>query len=138
MPIGGKLVLKGGVTLAGGVDKKKKKKAKSVTAGEGAEPTNDAGNEADGAAPGQPGASGAVGTGSKPPSAVPATAVNVMSGKAYEQEFEFETKRMEEGKVRCCPGSTTFVQLLHVPTLGQHRSVSLHCSRSNKAPLAVE
>jgi hypothetical protein len=37
------------------------------------------------------------------PKTVAPTAVNVMSGKTYEEEFEFETQRMKTGKQRSTP-----------------------------------
>ncbi|KAG2437924.1 hypothetical protein HXX76_005540 [Chlamydomonas incerta] len=92
MPLGGKLVLKGGATLKeldGGVEKKKSKKPKKLKeGGEGAE-----GAVAADAAPADP---------TKPKPAVP-TAINVMSGKNYEQEFDIEMKRVQEGKAKSTP-----------------------------------
>lgn len=84
MPIGGKLVLKGGTALKG--VEKKKKKQKSV-----AEVVEDQ-QQDKGLDP------------SKPTSQAPALQV----GKAYEQEFEFETKRMQEPKVRNTPWGSSY------------------------------
>ncbi|GLC39219.1 hypothetical protein PLESTM_000865200 [Pleodorina starrii] len=87
MPLGGKLVLKGGATLKElqGVEKKKSKKVKKKDE----ENNVDAGEEA----PVDP---------TKPKPVAP-TAVNVMSGKTYEEEFDLETKRVKEGKAKSTP-----------------------------------
>ncbi|GFR48480.1 hypothetical protein Agub_g10376 [Astrephomene gubernaculifera] len=95
MPLGGKLVLKGGTTLKElqGVEKKKSKKVKKAEAlGDG-----DEGNQPT-AAPADP---------TKPKPIAP-TAVNVMSGKTYEEEFDLETKRVKEGKARSTPWGTGY------------------------------
>ncbi|EFJ49172.1 hypothetical protein VOLCADRAFT_104372 [Volvox carteri f. nagariensis] len=90
MPLGGKLVLKGGATLKElqGVEKKKGKKVKKKE--EGGEEVDGGLHEAPPLDPTKP----------KP---VAATAVNVMSGKTYEEEFDLETKRVKEGKARSTP-----------------------------------
>ncbi|GLI64945.1 hypothetical protein VaNZ11_008347 [Volvox africanus] len=87
MPLGGKLVLKGGATLkeVEGVEKKKSKKIKRKDEAEdivkGNEPPVDR----------------------TKPKPVAANAVNVMSGKTYEEEFDLETKRVKEGKAKNTP-----------------------------------
>ncbi|KAG2493842.1 hypothetical protein HYH03_008058 [Edaphochlamys debaryana] len=82
----GKLVLKGGATLKDlqGVEKKKKK-SKPKELAEGEEKANE-----------QP-------LDPTKPKPIAATAVNVMSGKNYEQEFDLETKRVQEGKAKSTP-----------------------------------
>lgn len=80
--------MKGGIPLKP-IDKKKRKKHKSV---EGTEkPAEEA---------------GAKGGPQKAP--VDAAAISVQSGKTYEQEFDFEQKRLKEGKTRTTPWGSTF------------------------------
>lgn len=92
MPIGGKLVLKGGETLQGGVKKKKKKKKDAALSSPVADQAGDQGKKP-------------TGTDGK---VVDATAINIMSGKNYEQEFEFEVQRMKEGKTRSTPWGSSY------------------------------
>ncbi|GFH24271.1 uncharacterized protein HaLaN_22034, partial [Haematococcus lacustris] len=92
----GRLVLKGGEPL-GGIQKKKAKKPKKV--GDVAEVQDGQVEEA----------SASVVDPSAPKPVDPA-AVNVMSGKKYEEEFEFEKLRRETGKARSTPWGSTYRQ----------------------------
>lgn len=105
MPIGGKLVLKGGATLGGGgggVDKKKTKKKKAAAA---------AGSDAAAAA-----AAGGAGT-----SASAAAASAAASGppqkeelpkdklpNAYEKAFVIEARRLQQGQERANPWGASY------------------------------
>eukprot|EP00882_Tetradesmus_deserticola_P003555 GHRQ01003763.1.p2 GENE.GHRQ01003763.1~~GHRQ01003763.1.p2 ORF type:complete len:130 (+),score=53.47 GHRQ01003763.1:1200-1589(+) len=93
MPIGGKLVLKGGVPLKGKVHKKQKKT--KVTQ----EPAED-----DAAAT----AAGGAEDSSKQVAKVAPTAINVQTGKCYEQEFELEQLRMAKPKVKTTPWGSSY------------------------------
>eukprot|EP00197_Chlamydomonas_leiostraca_P008801 CAMPEP_0202864208 /NCGR_PEP_ID=MMETSP1391-20130828/4542_1 /ASSEMBLY_ACC=CAM_ASM_000867 /TAXON_ID=1034604 /ORGANISM="Chlamydomonas leiostraca, Strain SAG 11-49" /LENGTH=131 /DNA_ID=CAMNT_0049543927 /DNA_START=36 /DNA_END=431 /DNA_ORIENTATION=+ len=95
MPVGGRLVLKGGETLEGVKKKKKSKKPKDVN-------PEDPEQQAQGEAV-EPGTADP----NKPKPIAP-TAVNVMSGKNYEQEFEFETQRMAAPKARATPWGSSY------------------------------
>lgn len=98
MPLGGKLLLKGGVPLTG-VEKKKKKKSKQLNHA-AVDDLNESGSKdvSTSAPDGQP----------QKPKAVDPTAINVMSGKRYEEEFEFETLRVKEGKTRSNPWGSSY------------------------------
>lgn len=89
MPIGGKLVLKGGATLGGGVEKKKKKKKASKGVDDAAEAATAAGD----------GSSGAAGPSS---SSHPQQEVLPKDKlpTAYEKANPFEAKRLEKGQER--------------------------------------
>ncbi|KXZ50951.1 hypothetical protein GPECTOR_14g197 [Gonium pectorale] len=91
MPTGGKLVLKGGTTLKDlqGVEKKKSKKPKK--------------KEVEGEEEGQGEDTQLANPDPTKPKPIAATAVNVMSGKTYEEEFDLETKRVKEGKSKSTP-----------------------------------
>ncbi|KAG1679658.1 hypothetical protein FOA52_006175 [Chlamydomonas sp. UWO 241] len=91
MPVGGKLTLKGGEPLL--VERKiKKKKKKSTGAAE--DPEAGEGQEA---APDP--------TKPKPANA---NSNSVLSGKAYEDEFEFEKLRRVEGKTKTCAWGSSY------------------------------
>ncbi|WIA19691.1 hypothetical protein OEZ85_005619 [Tetradesmus obliquus] len=89
MPIGGKLVLKGGVPLKGKVQKKQKKPKQPQEAAE--DEAAAAGDDS-----------------SKQVAKVAATAINVQSGKSYEQEFELEVSRMAKPKVKTTPWGSSY------------------------------
>lgn len=95
MPIGGKLVLKGGVPLKGAVKKKKKSKALAAVEDEGGEQDEQQQEQGDTSQP------GAV-------KKVDPLAINVMSGKSYEQEFDLEQERMKKPKVKSTPWGSTY------------------------------
>eukprot|EP00878_Enallax_costatus_P004153 GHUV01004382.1.p2 GENE.GHUV01004382.1~~GHUV01004382.1.p2 ORF type:complete len:121 (+),score=37.86 GHUV01004382.1:250-612(+) len=84
MPIGGQLKLKGGVSLK----KKKEKKPKKVQLEE-TEEQQDKDDKTEGT------------------KVVPG-AINVMTGKNYEQEFELEQQRMAQPKVKTTPWGSTY------------------------------
>lgn len=92
-------MFKGGETLKDlkGVEKKKKKKVKPPPSDAVADGEEGAREEEPAA--GQPG---------KPAKPVDPSAVNVMSGKKYEEEFDLETKRALEGKVKNTPWGSSF------------------------------
>eukprot|EP00879_Flechtneria_rotunda_P002967 GHRR01003184.1.p1 GENE.GHRR01003184.1~~GHRR01003184.1.p1 ORF type:complete len:129 (+),score=46.39 GHRR01003184.1:327-713(+) len=92
MPIGGKLLLKGGLPLKG-VSKKKHKKPKQLETVEEGQHEED--EEVDTRLD-------AKGTKIAP------TAINVMSGKSYEQEFDLEQQRMAKPKVKTTPWGSSY------------------------------
>lgn len=97
MPIGGKLVLKGGATLGGGVDKKKKKAKKQATT----TTTTTGEQEQQPAAAGTAGA--AAGDGAGPSSASCEELPRDKLPTAYEKAFAIEAKRMQQGnRERAC------------------------------------
>eukprot|EP00195_Chlamydomonas_chlamydogama_P008032 CAMPEP_0202900738 /NCGR_PEP_ID=MMETSP1392-20130828/12008_1 /ASSEMBLY_ACC=CAM_ASM_000868 /TAXON_ID=225041 /ORGANISM="Chlamydomonas chlamydogama, Strain SAG 11-48b" /LENGTH=128 /DNA_ID=CAMNT_0049587177 /DNA_START=74 /DNA_END=460 /DNA_ORIENTATION=+ len=100
MPIGGKLVLKGGETLSDKKIKKKKKSKKVDVPEEEEAPNTEQGTEQDQGKPKKTDAKG----------------ISIQSGKTYEEEFEFETQRMKEAKGKSTPwGSShrTAPEILH-------------------------
>ncbi|KAF6252953.1 hypothetical protein COO60DRAFT_1704049 [Scenedesmus sp. NREL 46B-D3] len=91
MPIGGKLVLKGGVPLKGKVQKKQKKP----------KPTHETAED-------EAAAAGAADDSTKQVAKVAPTAINVQTGKSYEQEFELEQLRMAKPKVKTTPWGSSY------------------------------
>lgn len=101
MPIGGKLVLKGGATLGGGVDKKKKKAKKQATT----TTTTPNEQEQQPAAAGTAGAAAAAGDGggAGPSSASREELPRDKLPTAYEKAFAIEARRMQQGnRERAC------------------------------------
>ncbi|KAI8467683.1 MAG: hypothetical protein J3K34DRAFT_523565 [Monoraphidium minutum] len=103
MPIGGKLVLKGGETLGGAVQKKKKKKKSKKGDEEGADPEAAAAGEGEQQEGGEGAAVGAAKTGAK----VDAQGITT-KGSTYEQEFDIEMSRLKQGKVRSTAWGCTY------------------------------
>jgi hypothetical protein len=100
MPIGGKLVLKGGATLGGGVEKKKKKKK----ANKGVDDAEAAAMAA--AGDGGSGAAAAAGpsSSSQPQEVLPKDKLPT----AYEQANPFEAKRLQQGQERSTAWSASY------------------------------
>lgn len=126
-------MLKGGVPLKEGAVKKSKHKKKgklAAAAGDEDEqhrqPDEPQQQEGGGAAP------GAV----KP---VDPTAINVMTGKSYEQEFDLEQERMKKPKVKSTPWGSTYraaPEILHGYTskvTGKNASERLDMRAATKA-----
>eukprot|EP00775_Hariotina_reticulata_P012558 gene12558-12690_t len=86
MPIGGKLVLKGGAPLKGVIKKKQKKTKPSETAEDESEGVE----------------------GAKLGTKVDPAAINVQTGKTYEQEFDLEQQRMAKPKVKTTPWGSSY------------------------------
>ncbi|EFN54628.1 expressed protein [Chlorella variabilis] len=92
MPVGGKLVLKGGLRVTStGVEKKKKKKKKAEK-----EVTEEQKKQQE--------------------EALKASGVSVMSGKNYEEEFALEMAKVKTGKAKATPWGSGYAaapEILH-------------------------
>jgi len=105
MPIGGKLMLKGGASLGGGgVDKKKAKKKKTAAGG-------DAAAAAAAAAAGGAGTSASAAAAAGAAAAGPALKEELPNDKlpaAYEKAFEIEARRLQQRRERASPWGASY------------------------------
>lgn len=127
-------MLKGGVPLKGSVKKIKHKKSKAVAAAADSDDEEQHVQQEEQAPAGaqpdtQPGAT----------RKVDPHAINVMSGKSYEQEFDLEQQRMKKPKVKSTPWGSSYraaPEILHGYTskvTGKNASERLDMRAATKA-----